>query len=222
MKGWVLRLMTAACVLVGSASAAAEWPVYLGVSYGTSSVDGTANTGDGPVIGSGELPESLPIDGMPFSDDDGTWSAFAGYDINRWAGLEAGYTDLGAFRADTGARIGSETPAISMDSLYLAARLRYPLTNSISASWHLGITETDFDVDGSTQILVIGGGIFGSPVIERIPVPFTEVDDETGYKWGFGVDWRFSRYVSAALEFTRHDVRVVDVDTFNLRLKLHP
>jgi opacity protein-like surface antigen len=199
---------------VSAAASVADSGFYAGAAYGLAEVDGTASGGGGAAIGFLDEIESLPIDGLPFDDDDGAFGAHLGYDINRYVGIELGYTDLGQFVSGRLAS-ASEPPQIDIESFSLLARLHYPLTDTISATWHLGFTESSFDVEGTVRF----GGLFPNPQVRE--VPFTPVDDETGYRWGFGADWRFTPHVSVGLEFSRYDVKVLELDAYGVRLTGH-
>lgn len=199
---------------VSAAGSVADSGFYASAAFALAEVDGTASGGSGTVIGFLDEIESLPIGGLSFDDDDGALGAHLGYDINRYVGIELGYTDLGKY---VSGRVASanEPPEIDIESFSLMARLHYPLTDTISATWHLGLTESSFDVDGSVRL----GGLFPNPQVRE--VPFTPLDDETGYRWGFGADWRFTPHVSVGLEFSRYDVKVLELDTYGVRLTGH-
>lgn len=205
-----------ACAACSAAAVAQEGPFYVGGSIGLAYVDGTAQTDEGVVTDADGLPEEVPLDGAPFDDDDGSWSAFAGYQINRYVGVELGYTDLGSFTTVAGG-VGSSEPGLEAESVHLTARFRYPLGHAVFATWHLGLNETSFDAQGAVRVGRISGPIFG-PIVSFTEVPVSDVDDETGYHWGFGFHWQFSERLGSALDFTRHDVRVFEIDTVNLRL----
>ncbi len=218
----VKAILLMAAITVAAPATARDGPLYLGASIGLAEVDGTAST-DGLRLTTGPgLPDAVPLDGLPFDDDDGTWSAFLGYEINRFVAVEVGYADLG--RHSTGINVGpAETPRLEAESAYLAGRLSFPLTEHIDATWRLGLSQTWFDAEGSTfAFLGSAGPIVGRPVLGIVTeIPFADPDDETGLVWGFGFDWRFAPRFSAEIGFTRHDVQVLDVDTYNLRLRAH-
>jgi len=91
-----IRLLCAALTIFACAQASArDWPIYVGASYGITDVDSTADTSvDVPF---GQLPDSIPLNGLPFDDDAGAWSAFLGYEVFDFMAVELGYSDLGCY-----------------------------------------------------------------------------------------------------------------------------
>jgi len=183
-----IRLLCAALTIFACAQASArDWPIYVGASYGITDVDSTADTSvDVPF---GQLPDSIPLNGLPFDDDAGAWSAFLGYEVFDFMAVELGYSDLGRIDAGASTFAFVSPPAVDMESMHLSARFRWPLTGRFAATWHAGVTRTDFDVSGTTPVVVIIrptppegpflGGIIGDPLFPtrptsrraRFPVP---------------------------------------------------
>jgi opacity protein-like surface antigen len=217
-------------------AAEAEGRFYLGVTAGYSSVDGLADTNaNAPTL---NLPDSLTLNGVPFDDSDIAWGGFAGYQFHKYVAVELGYANLGRFRSET---LGfSEVATLESKEFSVRAKFRYPLGEKLSATWHVGLSTSSFDAEGNAAI---APGFTAVPIDPRggtillpfepppllppaefvgfaaLPsIPFTDPEDEIGYLWGFGVNWKFSKRFSLELSYSRHDVQVLDVDTFNLGL----
>ncbi|MCI0441474.1 MAG: porin family protein [Chloroflexi bacterium] len=198
-------------------AASAQGGFYVGVSIGYSQVDGLAHS-DGDLEFSFPQPPALPeivaagINDVAFADSDSPRAVFIGYRINQYIGVQLGTVELGAFSSDQTARsFGSAT--VEIDEYALSAKVQYPLTRRLSANWQLGLTRSDFDVDGDAEVvfgLPGGGGFF----VDR--TPFSAPNSETGYLWGFGFGWKLTPRVSVDLNYTRHDTQVLEVDTLDL------
>ncbi len=103
----MIRFAGATCVallLTGHALAA---DFYVGARLGVSKFDGVADT-DGPFVPVSEIPDELPIGGLPFDSTETAWSVHVGWQARDWLALEFGYTDLG----DSGFDPGFAVPAV--------------------------------------------------------------------------------------------------------------
>jgi opacity protein-like surface antigen len=187
---------------------------YLGLNAGASSVSGQAETtSTAPSMG---LPTSLSLNGVPFDDSDMAWGALVGYQFPKYVAIEGGYTNLGTFRSEQlfNFFLGApgSTPSLESKEFSVRSRVRFPLTEKWSATWHLGLSVSSFEAGGSLPLTTVPFPPLGSPT----QIPFSDPKNEIGYLWGFGVNWGFSKRVSLDLNYSRHDVQVLDVDTFNL------
>ncbi len=221
----VSKCLLVAFILITSSAAAADRGFYFGGSLGLSSVDGTADT-DSTVSVIGGLPTELPINGLPFDDNDGAWSAFVGFQAFQFVGFELAYSDLGRFDSAVSLSPIGEPLSLDIEEWSISARFRYPLGKKFYANWYAGVSRATFDVEGEVQLLGFFGpgplppfGILPPPVIGiGQAIPFASPDDETGFIWGFGFTWQFLEKFGVGLDYRQHKVQVQDVDTMNLTL----
>ena len=214
VRSAVVAVLMLGSMLVG----ASDLPVYFGVGGGVSQVDGTAHTDRSQF--SSFPPTAVPLNGLPFDDDKYGWSAFAGYAFHRFIAVELGYLDLGTFESGVLTFPGSnDEPRIDVSAPYVAAQFRYPLGERFAATWSLGVSRARYDVSGST---VVRTPIFFPNPSPFLELPFADISDETGFMWGFGFSWLASEHLDVDLRFTRNDVQVFDVDTFDLRVRISP
>ena len=82
------------------------------------------------------------IDDGALDDEDTAFSAFAGYQVNPYFGLEAGYADLGKTEP-----LGSAGPELEADAAYLVAVGTLPFTDRFSGYAKAGYS--DWNVDTS-------------------------------------------------------------------------
>ncbi len=161
-------------------------------------------------------PEKVSIAGLPFDDEDYLWNAFVGYRVNQHVAIQLGYSDLGEFQQFQNLFVLGSNPAVlEIEELSLSAKFQYPLTNKVSANWWLGISQSNFDVSGHVRLSQL-------PIIPGPPtttiIPFSSPENEIGYLWGFGFNWRFTPRFSIDLNYLNHNVRVIDVETISLGL----
>jgi hypothetical protein len=236
MRG-AIRL-TALLALAASTPTFADSPdsrhFYAGVKLGQSSVDGRAQTDrtiapaplPGPVP---SLPTELQINGLPFDDEDTSWSAFAGFQATQYVGVELGYWDHGTFEATR--FIGLDTVSLDVEEIYFGATLRYPLTDRLSLTGSAGVSRARFDAQGTVNVLIGTFPLppFFNPVLPPLPgpiiglfpvtpVPVADPDDETGGYWQAGLSWRFSDSLEAAATFGKRDLQVQEIDTLAVSL----
>ncbi len=208
-------ILLAAFILVSTSAAAADRGFYFGGSIGLSSVDGTADTDSTVSIGGG-LPSEIPINGLPFDDDDTAWSAFVGYQAFQYVGFELAYWDLGRFDSPILLSPTGDPLSLAVDEWSVSARFRYPFGKKFFANFFAGISRASFDVDGEAFVLIMPGAGF-TPFIPPT-IPFASPSDETGFVWGFGVTWQFLEKFGLGLDYRQHNVQVHDVETLNVSL----
>ena len=114
---------------------------YAGVGVGQASVDGRARTA--PLISflpspAGGLPTSIPINGLPFDDEDTAYTAFVGYVATRYIGVEGGYWNHGKFESRF--LTGLERTTLEIEEWYFGATLSYPLFSRLSLTGSAGVS----------------------------------------------------------------------------------
>ena len=106
--------------------------------------------------------------------------------------------------------------ALSIEEWSIAAKFRKSLIADLSANWSIGITRAQFDAEGQLTLNEI---VTLNPlVLNTRNLPYASPDDETGYNFGFGFEWRFSERFAADIGYRRHDTRALDIETVILQL----
>ena len=106
--------------------------------------------------------------------------------------------------------------ALSVEEWSITAKFRKSLISDLSANWSIGVTRARFDAEG--QLTVNEVVTLDPLVLNTIDLPYASPDDETGFNFGLGFEWRFSERFSADIGYRRHDTRVIDVETVILQL----
>ncbi len=180
---------------------------------------------------------SFSSESLPINDTDFDWFALAGYRFNQYVGIEAGYFDLGSYRAESNIQVRPPDLAeLDIEQLYIGARFRVPVYEKLSATWSIGVSRAMFSARGALPVdgvSLIGPSIEPLPlppatppeppprVIAIQPIPFSDPGDETGFVFGFGLEYALTRKMSLGLDYRRHDVQVHKVETFDLSVLLN-
>ena len=195
-------------------AASTEPRFYAGVALGRSSVDGPSQTQS---TLSGFPLTGLPLNGFPLHDHDTSWSAFVGYTVTRYVGLELGFWDHGTFKND---RLLSPAlamlPALDIKEWYFGPTLRYPLNQRLALTGSAGISRAQFDVTGSAYVGVFGPG--NVPSFQQLP--FERPADETGGFWRFGLNWRVTNSLETSLSYGTRDLQVQQVKTVGVSVQM--
>lgn len=162
-------------VLIGAATfgaqAAQDTGFYVGAGAGQSFVDETG-----------------------FDDEDTAFSAFGGYQFNRWFGLEAGYVDFGKLEPDIAGT------ALEASSVHFTAVGTLPFTEKFSGYAKAGFQRWDVDV----AIPGLSG---------------TGDDNGNDPTYGVGLQYRFTDAVALRGEYSRFEFEDVDVDLAQAQLR---
>lgn len=134
------------------------------------------------------------VDEGDYDDEDTAFSAFAGYQFNRYFALEAGYADFGKVEPDT------TGPELEADSAYLAAVGSVPITDNFSAYAKAGFHRWNVDAELP--------GLTGS-------------SDDSGNDptYGLGVQYRFTDHVALRGEYSRFEIEDADADLAQLQVR---
>ncbi|MBD3648347.1 MAG: outer membrane beta-barrel protein [Pseudomonadales bacterium] len=183
----------------------------------------------------------LPAWNQAFDDSDLAWGAALGWQINNHISVHFGHMGLGKFSA-SGPPVNAPVVGLDIDALSLSAKLRFPLSGQLDATWWLGMSSAEFDVDGTLQIpmliatvpsfeqydpsffnpfpssdpLTDSTRVSDFPIASAAQYEFVDPDDEVGLLWGFGIDWHLGEKFSVTARYIRHDVKLLDIDTFNV------
>jgi OmpA-OmpF porin, OOP family len=134
------------------------------------------------------------VDEGSYDDEDTAFSAFGGYQFNRWFGLEAGYVDLGKLEPDVAGQ------SLEASSAYLSAVGTLPFTEKFSGYAKAGLQRWDLD----TAIPGLTG---------------TRDDNGTDPTYGVGLQYRFTDAFALRGEYSRFEVEDLDVDLAQLQVR---
>ncbi|MEL6448913.1 MAG: outer membrane beta-barrel protein [Pseudomonadota bacterium] len=110
------------------------------------------------------------------------------------------------------------TSSLGVETWSVNARFRKPLGNRFSANWTVGVSRADFDAVGTFTVNQI---VSFNPIVTQ-PQSFVYEDpgDETGFRYGFGVEWALNDRFAFDLGYQRHDARVIELETVLIRLNV--
>ncbi len=184
-----------ALAMCGTASAATPgW--YLGVGAGESDAD----------VSSGDVNQDMAEAGITgtssVDDTDTAWKIFAGYQYNRYLGVEVGYVDLGEIDVDaittapTAATIKAD---VETQGVALSVVGSYPINDKFSVFGRVGAFYWDTEASAAA---VVSGAVAKA----------SEDDDGIDLLFGAGAEYGFTRNIGVRLEWERYDVDGDDVD----------
>lgn len=108
------------------------------------------------------------------------------------------------------------TSALGVETWSINARFRKPLFAGFSATWNAGISRAEFDAEGSISLLQI---VDVDPLVtQETSVVYQNPGSETGFRYGFGVEWTFNDRFAFDLGYQRHDTRVIDLETVMVKI----
>ena len=166
---------TLLAVLIGAtafgAQAAEDKGFYAGIGAGQSSVN----------------------DGS-YDDPDTAFSAFGGYQFNRYFGVEAGYVDFGSLKSK------ATDPALQPSSVYATAVGTLPFTDKFSAYAKAGFQRWNLD----TALPGLTG---------------TNDDNGTGATYGVGLQYRINDTFALRAEYSHFDFKDVDTNLAQMQLR---
>ena len=170
---------------------------FIGLNAGTATFDALNDACDDLIA------DNVQIGGLPLTcnvndDSDTALSINAGYNFNRYLGLEIGYVDMGEYSASvTASRITLNATA-EVDYTYGALVLSAPLTDKFSLSARLGGASANANV--GSQI-----GISG------------EIEDETVGFVGASADYRLNDRFSFQVRYDTFS----DADITTAGIRVH-
>lgn len=133
------------------------------------------------------LPGSLPIV-FNCQEDDASWELIAGWQPVKWAGIEAGYVDLG----ETTASAGATSLKASVDGGIIAVNFTVPGLQELGLYGRLGAYFWDGELSGSLS--------FPPPPGVSLPVK----DDGTAPVLGIGFRWPLGDHVGIGFRWDRY------------------
>ncbi|MDO8344885.1 MAG: OmpA family protein [Cellvibrio sp.] len=160
---------------------------YIGGNYGRTieSIDDGAIAN--AIIGGG-------LTGIEDEESDRGYKFFVGYQFTHHFALEAGYADLGDFgvRVARAPEAGTLTGDTSYKGYNLDAVGTWPLTERLSAFGRVGAFRYE------TEENFIG--------TESLAASLSRDDNDTGYKFGAGLEYSFNERLSARIEAERYRI----------------
>jgi OmpA-OmpF porin, OOP family len=143
----------------------------------------------GGSLGLAQYDESCENSTVPCDDTDAGWRIFAGYQFNRWVGIEAGYVDMGKVRADgVDAVLGQVTSEAEPAGFDVAAVISWPVLDWMSLIGKAGAYRMRADGD-----ITINGVTTPRPA-----------KTSAGFTFGFGAEFRVAG-LGIRAEFQRYD-----------------
>lgn len=133
------------------------------------------------------------VDETGYDDEDTAFSAFGGYQFNRWFGLEAGYVDFGELEPDL------DGASLEADAVYFTAVGTLPFTDKFSGYAKAGFQRWDVDA--------------------AIPGFGTADDSGNDPTYGVGLQYSFTDAVALRGEYSRFEFEDADVDLAQVQLR---
>lgn len=162
------------------------------VALGAAALAAQAAEQPGLYVGAG-AGQSL-VDEAGYDDEDTAFSAFGGYQFNRYFGVEAGYADFGKLEPRI---LGNELEA---SSVYLTAVGSVPFTEKFSGYAKAGFQRWELD--------------------NAIP-GLTGTADDSGNDptYGVGLQYRFTETMALRGEYSRFEVEDTDLDLAQVQVR---
>ena len=135
------------------------------------------------------------VDEGDYDDEDTAFSAFGGYQFNRYFALEGGYADFGQIESG---RVGA--PSLEGDTAYLTAVGIVPITDKFSAYGKAGVHRWNLD--------------------NALPVLTGSTDDSgSDATYGVGVQYRFTDRIALRGEYSRFEIEDIDADLAQVQIR---
>jgi len=134
------------------------------------------------------------VDEAGYDDEDTAFSAFGGYQFNRYFGLEAGYVDFGELEPDAAGQ------ALEASSVYVTAVGTLPFTEKFSGYAKAGFQRWNLD----TAIPGLAG---------------TTDDNGNDSTYGAGLQYRFNDAVALRGEYSRFEFEDLDADLAQVQVR---
>jgi uncharacterized repeat protein (TIGR01451 family) len=211
MSAAFIGLFSAAALISADDVLAQDW--YVGVSVGTTNLDYSASdlTNDLSSLG-------WTINNPSVDDSNDAWKYYAGFQVNDWFAVEAGYVDLGEVITEFGATI---TPN-EIDPLLSDTFSVHPYQGDGWIAAGVGrwtIAPEQFFIIGraglfawesKTEVRVIQGGT-GS---------VTGDDSGTDAMLGIGIEWQFDQQWSLTVDWERYKLNEwLDVPSIGIKFR---
>jgi len=170
---------------------------FIGVNAGSSNFSGLNDACD-DLLESTQIIGGLPVTCLITDDSDTTLSINAGYDFNRYIGLEVGYLDLGEYTADFNVA-GVTVPATAeADFTYAGLVLTAPFNDKFSISARVGGVNANAELSSPVGVSA-------------------DLEDETAAFVGASLDYRLFEKISLQV---RYDY-LSEIDITSVGLRYH-
>lgn len=149
------------------------------------------------------LEDNILVGGFPLTcavddDSDKSLSINAGYNFNRFLGLELGYVDMGEYAASVTAAGLTVSATAEIDYTYASFVVSAPLTDKFSLSARVGAANADAEIGSQLGIS-------------------DQVEDETAAFVGASADFRLNNHLSIQVRYETFD----EVDITSAGIRLH-
>jgi len=175
----IMRLAIAAFVLCASLATGMARAQEAGFYFGAG-------------IGQAEHENACEGANISCDEKDSAWKIFVGYQFNRHIAAEVGYSNLGESQAS--GVVGSITvdARFQVTAWEALAVGSFPVMNRLSVIGKAGLYLADVELGGS--------GTVGATT-----VPVSEEDSNTGFTFGFGVRYDFTRNLGLRAEWQHYN-----------------
>ncbi|WP_444941298.1 outer membrane beta-barrel protein [Microbulbifer sp. ZKSA004] len=192
---------------------AKETPFYAGIGYGTQDFDGQQEPTDYYVNNN-------------FKDTSSSFDIYAGYQLNQFFSVEAGYSHFGkasdtyihhsAVIAQLDYNIINDKESLDIDSVQINSVFEYPMLDNVTISAYLGLSYTKIDSTYTAYMSIadIDGNYEGNK-------SFKSSENDFDLTYGIGVRYDFTNRFSGKLQWKNIDNDVVDISGIHLSIETH-
>ena len=220
MKKIVRFMISMMLIALPFSGMAAENKFYVGGAYGTAHY-----SGDGPLFSSDTTPFAFQP-GQSFSGNDGTFSLYLGYHFNNFVSVELSYADLGGV---SNSFKGNGVPPdhipfiphhdgqrAKADNISFSVIAGSNITKKLDVFMELGFSHMEFDVEGyysSTSLDESYDRVVRSSSLTGLG------SSGNGIVFGVGGRYEITDRISARLQWRRHVMDRLDIDTATLGIE---
>ena len=160
------------------------------------------------------------------SDSDTTWLLGAGYNFNKYIGVEVGYRELGIVKASASGAVagtfygspfsatGTLSASADADGVYVGPVLTLPLNDQFGISARVGAYRWSLEENANAS-----GSLTYKGVVYAGSVAASAKDRGTDAYYGLGGNYNLQKNFGVSLNYNRFRVFGTNVDSWDLRLR---